>query len=85
MPTIDSMSTDYDLWYDAHMVDRDLVVTCWISHAPRANDPTFDPQPGDVVTVGDDEEPPLRAEVLKRDGNHVTVRVELPRGATAVA
>ena len=67
----------YDLWYDATSVGADLVVETWISHGPRASDPTFDPQPGDWVLVGDDEEPPYRARVTRRDGNHVWTQVEL--------
>jgi hypothetical protein len=74
----------YDLWYDPNSVGGDLVVICWISHGPRADDPTFDPQPGDQVLVGDDEEPPLRARVIRRDGERVTVQVRLDR-ASAVA
>jgi hypothetical protein len=65
----------YDLWYDATTVDRDLVVDCWISHGPRAGDATFDPQPGDAVSVGDDEEPSLPAQVVRRLGDRVTVRL----------
>lgn len=67
----------YDLWYDANTVDGDLVVECWISHGPRSDDLSFDPQPGDEVLVGDDEEPPIRAVVLHRDGNRVSVRLDL--------
>ena len=58
-------SPAYDLWYDATSVGADLVVETWISHGPRADDATFDPQPGDWVTVGDDEEPDLRARVIR--------------------
>lgn len=67
----------YDLWYDATSVGADLVVETWISHGPRASDPTFDPQPGDLVLVGDNEEPLLRARVTRRNDNHVWVQVEL--------
>lgn len=41
-------------------VGAELVVLCWFSHGPRANDPNFDPQPDDHVLVGDDEEARLR-------------------------
>jgi hypothetical protein len=75
----------YDLWYDATSVGADLVVECWISHGPRAADATFDPRPGDRVTVGDDEEAPLRGQVLLRDGDRVTVRVDLAATSPAVA
>lgn len=71
----------YDLWYDATSVGADLIVETWISHGPRASDPTFDPLPGDFVFVGDDEEPPLRARVIRRDDNHVSVQLELSLAA----
>lgn len=66
----------YDLWFDPNGVDADLMVECWISHGPRADDRTFDPQPGDVVTVGDDEEDPSRAIVTRRDGDRVWVQID---------
>lgn len=78
-------SITYDLWYDATSVGSDLVVECWITHGPRVADPTFDPQPGDQVLVGDDEEPPLRGRVVRRDGDRVTVEVLLAQSSHAVA
>ncbi len=83
-PTMVTVSS-YDLWYDATTVGPDLVVVCWISHGPRANDASFDPQPGDHVVVGDDEEPSLRARVIRREGDRVTVQVELADSSHAVA
>ena len=77
--------TRYDLWYDATSVGADLVVETWISHGPRADDDGFEPQPGDWVTVGDDEEPPLRARVIRRDGDRVSVQVDLGLLATTSA
>ena len=72
------MSTSrYDLWYDANSVGADLVVETWISHGPRAADATFDPQPGDWVTVGDDEEPELRSRVIRRAADRVWTQIEL--------
>jgi hypothetical protein len=72
------MSSDsYDLWYDANSVGGDLVVETWISHGPRAEDPTFDPQVGDWLLVGDDEEPRCRARVAGRDGNCVWTHLDL--------
>ena len=68
---------DYDLRYDANGVGADLVVETWISHSPRANDATFDPQAGDWLSVGDDEEPPVRSRVVRRDGNRVWVQLDL--------
>lgn len=75
----------YDLWYDAATVGADLVVLCWISHGPRAGDPGFDPTIGDHVMIGDDEEAPLSARVIRRDGDRVAVQVQLPTSAHAVA
>lgn len=75
----------YDLWYDATTVGADLVVMCWISHGPRSDDPGFEPQPGDQVTVGDDEEAPLPARVIRRQGDQVSVQVHLPATTHAVA
>jgi hypothetical protein len=74
----------YDLWYDATSVGADLVVQLDL-HGPRVDDPGFDPQPGDQVTVGDDEEPPLRARVIRREADLVTVQVRLADASPAVA
>ncbi len=78
-------SSTYDLWYDATSVGPDLVVECWISHGPRAGDPAFNPQPGDFVLVGDTEEPPLRARVIRRHGDRVGVQVQLGAESVEVA
>lgn len=78
-------AASYDLWYDATSVGADLVVTTWISHGPRALDPSFNPQPGDWVLVGDDDEPPCQARVTRRDANHVWVQLELGFVASAGA
>ena len=67
----------YDLWYDATSVGADLVVETWISHGPRADDASFNPQPGDWLHVGDDDEPPYRARVIRRDANRVWAQLEL--------
>jgi len=61
------------------------VAECWISHGPRAGDADFDPTPGDWLTVGDGDEPPLRAQVIKRRGDRVSVRIELDSSSAAVA
>lgn len=71
------ISHAYDLRYDANGVGADLVVETWISHGPRANETTFDPQPGDWLAIGDDEEPPVRSRVVRRDGNRVWVQLDL--------
>ena len=73
---------DYDLWYDATSVGADLVVETWISQGPRASDQGFDPQPGDWVSVGDDEEPLYRARVTRREGNRVWAQLALDRDAS---
>lgn len=70
-------SPSYDLWFDASSVGADLVSETWISHGPRADDPAFDPQVGDWVDVGDDEEPPCRGRVTRRNGNRVWVQLDL--------
>ena len=72
-------TADYDLWYDATSVGGDLVVETWISHGPRAEDATFDPQPGDWLHVGDDEEPPVRSRVVRREGDVVWMQLDLSR------
>ena len=78
-------SVPYDFWFDPNGVGGDLVVECWISHGPRAEDRGFDPQPGDWLLVGDDEEKPIRARVTRRDSNRVWVQLQLPSSANAVA
>lgn len=78
-------ASTYDLWYDATTVGADLVVLCWISHGPRGDDPSFDPQPGDHLLVGDDEEAPLPARVIRRQGDQLSVQVELTEATHAVA
>ena len=79
------MSTAYDLIYDPNEVGGDMVVECWISHGPRSGDPGFDPQPGQWVMAGDDEEPPRRARVVSRSGNRVWIQLELPSSVNQVA
>ena len=80
-----AMEHAYDLWYDATSVGADMVVECWISHGPRADDVSFDPQPGDWLTVGDDEEPPLPCRVTRRDGNRLWAQITLDASHHAVA
>lgn len=75
----------YDFRYDPNEVGGDLVVECWISHGPRADEPGFDPQPADSVALGDDEEPPVRGRVVHRDGNRVWVQIDLDPATHAVA
>lgn len=82
--SIEGVSTAYDLWYDAATVDGHLEVTCWIAQGPRAEDASFDPRPGDQVLLGDDEEEPLPALVVRRVDDRVTVRITMA-GASAVA
>ncbi|HUP68222.1 MAG TPA: hypothetical protein VM142_00230 [Acidimicrobiales bacterium] len=75
----------YDLTYDPNEVGPDLIVECWIPRGPRSVDPVFNPTPGDRVTIGDDEEAPLPARVVRRDGDRVWVQVLLPDMSHAVA
>lgn len=76
-PSVEAVSTAYNLWYDATSVDGHHGVTCWISHGPRADDLTFDPKPGDGVLVGDDGEEPCPARVVARDQDRVTLLVSI--------
>lgn len=75
----------YDLRYDPNDVGGDLLVTCRISRGPRAVDAGFDPRAGDVVVIGDDEEEPLPARVVERDGDRVLLQVRLDSAVDAVA
>lgn len=68
-----------DLCYDATAVGSELLVETRIDFSPRARDQTFDPQPGDWVRVGDDEEPNVRGRVTRRDANKVWVQLDLSR------
>jgi hypothetical protein len=74
-----------DLWFDPNSVGGDMVAECWISHGPRADDAGFDPAPGDWLTVGDGDEAPLRARVVKRQGDRVSVQIQMSAGSAAVA
>lgn len=78
-------ATPYDLWFDPNSVAGDLTVECWISHGPRAGDADFDPALGDWLTVGDGDEAPLRSRVVKRQGDRVSVQIQLSDRSTAVA
>jgi len=75
----------YDLWFDPNSVGGDMVAERRISHGPRANDATFDAAPGDGLTVGDGDEAPLRARMINRLGDRVSVHVELGSSSAAVA
>lgn len=75
----------YDLWFDPNSVGGDMVVECWISHGPRADDRDFAPAPGDWLMVGDGDEAPLRARVIKRQGDRVSVQIQLGAESAAVA
>jgi hypothetical protein len=70
--------SSFDLRYDSNSVGADLVAETWISHGPRAADPSFNPKVGDSVVDGDEEEPDLNAVVVHRDGNRVWIRLSLP-------
>lgn len=75
----------FDLWFDPNTVDGDLAVDCWISNGPRALDDRFDPEPGDRVALGDGDEPPLVATVITREGDRVSLRIELAADRPVVA
>ena len=61
-----------------------MVVECWISHGPRADEVAFDPQPGDWLVAGDHEAAPRQARVVRREADRVWVELNLPGGAQAV-
>lgn len=61
------------------------MVECWISHGPRANDPDFVPVPGDWLVLGDGDGRPIRARVIKRQGDRVSVQIQLGAESAAVA
>jgi hypothetical protein len=75
----------FDFLYDPNEVGRGQVVECWISQGPRAVDPSFDPQPGDWVLAGDEEETPVTAQVLRRDDDLVSLQLQLPSPASTRA
>ncbi|BBH16093.1 hypothetical protein Back2_03800 [Nocardioides baekrokdamisoli] len=66
-----------DLVYDPNEVGSDLIVETWISQGPRCDDPTFDPQLLDVVSVVDADGESLAGRVVRRDGNRVWVQFDL--------
>ena len=84
MKVVEEVRT-FDLEYDPNEVGGDMVVECWISHGPCADDTAFDPQPGDWIVVGDHEEAPRKARVVRRETNRVWVQLDLPGAAQAVA
>jgi hypothetical protein len=62
---IDSVETSepaLELWVDDHQVYEPGVVHGHLRHARIP----MDPRPGDYLVVGDDETPPVLAEVLER-------------------
>lgn len=52
---------------------------------PRANDPAFAPVPGDWLVLGDGDEAPLRARVIKRSGDRLSLPIQLGAESAAVA
>lgn len=81
---MDAMAS-VDLMYDPNEVGADLVVTCLISQSPRATDSAFDPQPSDILLVTDADGEDLRARVVRRDGNRVSVQLIVPELLTTPA
>lgn len=73
------------MWFDPNSDGGDMVVECWMSHGPRADDATFDPAPGDWLTVGDGDEPRLQARVVRRQGDRVSVQIQLSDSKAAIA
>lgn len=75
---METMSAQADLVFDPNDIGPDCVVECWISQGPRATEADFDPQPGDRVTVIDEDGETLRGRVVSREDNRVWVQVEIP-------
>ncbi len=75
----------YDLTYDPNEVGGDSLSSAGFPTVLAQMTADFDPQPADIVTVGDDEERPLRGRVVRRDGNRVWVQLELAAASHAVA
>lgn len=73
-----TMTVHADLVFDPNDVGPDCVVECWICQGPRADDSSFDPRPGDRVTLVDEDRETLQGRVTSRDGNRVWVQVEIP-------
>jgi len=69
--------TAADLIYDPNDVGPDLVVACLVSQSPRAEDPSFDPRPGDILTATDVDGEDLRARLVRRDGNLIWVQLDI--------
>lgn len=63
MATADSKGPAVELWVDDHQEYEPGVVHGHLRHARLP----LDPHPGDYLVVGDDEAPPLLAEVLGRE------------------
>ncbi len=64
-PTMDTVTTaepTVELWVDDHQEYEPGVVHAYLRHARGP----MDPQPGDYLVVGDDDAPPVLAEVLDR-------------------
>lgn len=75
---MDEVSLSPDLVFDPNDVGPDCVVECWISQGPRATDASFDPQPGDRLTVIDEDQQILTGAAVHREDNRVWVRVDIP-------
>jgi hypothetical protein len=70
--------TDHpDLVFDPNEVGPDGVVETWLTQGPRAADETFDPQPGDQVTLVDEDHVTQLGRVTRRDGNRAWVQVTM--------
>lgn len=63
--SVDAHEPRIELWVDDHQVYEPGVVHAHLRHARQA----IDPRAGDYLVVGDDDAPPLLAEVLSRDAS----------------
>jgi hypothetical protein len=64
-----------ELWIDDHAEYEPGVITGHLRHARLP----IDPRPGDWLVVGDDDDPPVLAEVLSREPDG-TLRLRLVPG-----
>ncbi|HWG75148.1 MAG TPA: hypothetical protein VG184_13945 [Acidimicrobiales bacterium] len=72
---------DYDLRYDPNDITTDGRDTVRVSRALCS----VDPEPGDEVWAGDEEEPRLHAVVVGRRGDRVELQLDFDHPASAGA
>jgi len=65
MVVVEASEPMVELWVDDHQEYEPGIVTGHLRHARLP----LDPHPGDYLVVGDDEVPPVLAEVLSREAD----------------